>query len=68
MKAGVDVITIDTAHGHSRGVIEKLKEVKAKYPDLQVVVGNIATVRLPKPLPMQEPMRLRWVLVRVRFV
>jgi len=43
VKAGVDVITIDTAHGHSRGVIEKLKEVKSKYPDLQVVVGNIAT-------------------------
>ena len=43
VKAGVDVITIDTAHGHSKGVIEKLKEVKSKYPDLQVVVGNIAT-------------------------
>lgn len=43
VKAGVDVITIDTAHGHSRGVIEKLKEVKSKYPHLQVVVGNIAT-------------------------
>ena len=43
VKAGVDVITIDTAHGHSKGVIEKLKEVKAKYPQLQVVVGNIAT-------------------------
>jgi IMP dehydrogenase len=43
VKAGVDVITIDTAHGHSRGVIQKLKDVKAKYPELQVVVGNIAT-------------------------
>lgn len=43
VKAGVDVITIDTAHGHSKGVIEKLKEVKSKYPALQVVVGNIAT-------------------------
>ena len=43
VKASVDVITIDTAHGHSRGVIEKLKEVKSKYPNLQVVVGNIAT-------------------------
>lgn len=41
--AGVDVITIDTAHGHSKGVIEKLREVKSTYPDLQVVVGNIAT-------------------------
>lgn len=43
VKAGVDVVTIDTAHGHSKGVIEKLKEVKGKYPDLQVIVGNIAT-------------------------
>lgn len=41
--AGVDVITIDTAHGHSKGVVDKLKEVKAKYPNLQVIVGNIAT-------------------------
>lgn len=43
VKAGVDVITIDTAHGHSKGVIDRLKEVKAKYPDLQVIVGNVAT-------------------------
>lgn len=43
VKADVDVVTIDTAHGHSKGVIDKLKEVKAAYPDLQVIVGNIAT-------------------------
>src|SRR5690606_15916135 len=43
VKAGVDVITIDTAHGHSKGVIDKLKEVKAAFPNLQVIVGNIAT-------------------------
>lgn len=43
VKAGVDAVIIDTAHGHSKGVIEKLKEVKKKYKDLQVVVGNIAT-------------------------
>ncbi len=43
VKAGVDVIAIDTAHGHSKGVIDKLKEVKAKYPDLQIIAGNIAT-------------------------
>jgi len=43
VKAGVDVIAIDTAHGHSKGVIDKLKEVKAKFPDLQVIAGNIAT-------------------------
>ncbi|MDX1903159.1 MAG: IMP dehydrogenase [Thermonemataceae bacterium] len=43
--AGVDVVTIDTAHGHSKGVIETLKVVKGKYPDLQVIVGNIATAK-----------------------
>lgn len=41
--AGVDAIVIDTAHGHSRGVIGVLKAVKAKYPEIDVVVGNIAT-------------------------
>jgi IMP dehydrogenase len=39
----VDVIALDTAHGHSQGVINELKKIKAAYPDLQVVVGNIAT-------------------------
>ncbi|MES2810118.1 MAG: IMP dehydrogenase [Bacteroidota bacterium] len=43
VNAGVDVIAIDTAHGHSKGVIDKLKEVKAKYPNLQVIAGNVAT-------------------------
>ena len=41
--AGVDAIVIDTAHGHSRSVIGVLKAVKAKYPQIDVVVGNIAT-------------------------
>lgn len=43
VSAGVDAVIIDTAHGHSKYVIEKLKEVKKKYKELQVVVGNIAT-------------------------
>jgi len=43
VKAGVDVIAIDTAHGHSVHVINKVKEVKSKYPDLQVIAGNVAT-------------------------
>jgi IMP dehydrogenase len=43
VEAGVDAIIIDTAHGHSKGVIDKLKEVKKKYKTLQVIVGNIAT-------------------------
>ncbi|MFT3740287.1 MAG: IMP dehydrogenase [Breznakibacter sp.] len=45
VKASVDAIVIDTAHGHSRGVIETLKEAKRRYPDLQIVVGNIATAQ-----------------------
>src|SRR3989344_7967774 len=40
---GVDVIVIDTAHGHSRGVIEMLKKIKKEFPKLEVIVGNIAT-------------------------
>ena len=40
---GVDVIVIDTAHGHSKGVIEMLKTVKKEFPNLEVIVGNIAT-------------------------
>ena len=43
VEAGVDAIVIDTAHGHTAGVVDKLKEVKNKYPELDVIVGNIAT-------------------------
>ena len=43
VEAGVDAITLDTAHGHSAGVIKELKKVKNAYPQLQVIVGNIAT-------------------------
>ena len=41
--AGVDAIVIDTAHGHSKGVIEKLREAKAAFPSIDIVVGNVAT-------------------------
>ena len=43
VEAGVDAIVIDTAHGHSKGVIGVLKAIKTKYPQIDVVVGNIAT-------------------------
>lgn len=43
VEAGVDAIVIDTAHGHSKGVVDKLHEVKNAFPNLDVVVGNIAT-------------------------
>ena len=49
-QAGVDVITIDTAHGHSKGVIEAARQVKRKFPELDVVVGNIATGEAAKAL------------------
>ena len=48
--AGVDAIVIDTAHGHTKGVASVLKEVKASFPDLDVVVGNIATAAAAKYL------------------
>jgi IMP dehydrogenase len=50
VKAGVDAVIIDTAHGHSKGVIDTLKRVKKEFPDLQVVVGNIATGEAAKML------------------
>lgn len=43
VKAGVDAIVIDTAHGHSKGVVGVLRDVKAAFPEIDVVVGNIAT-------------------------
>jgi IMP dehydrogenase len=50
VNAGVDAIIIDTAHGHTRGVVSVLKDVKAKFPDLEIVVGNIATAEAAKYL------------------
>src|SRR3712207_3148523 len=50
VKAKVDVITIDTAHGHSKGVLVAVKEVKAKYPELQVIAGNVATAEATRDL------------------
>ena len=43
IEANVDVIVIDTAHGHSAGVIETIKKIKAVYPDVQLIAGNVAT-------------------------
>ena len=43
VQAGVDAVVIDTAHGHTKGVVQALKAVKSQHPDLDVVVGNIAT-------------------------
>ena len=48
--AGVDAIIIDTAHGHSAGVVKKLKEAKAAFPQIDIVVGNVATGEAAKML------------------
>ena len=50
VEAGVDVVALDSAHGHSKNIIEKVKEIKAAYPDLQVIAGNIATAEAAKAL------------------
>lgn len=48
--AGVDAVVIDTAHGHSRAVVESLKKVKTSFPDLDVVVGNVGTADAARAL------------------
>tara|TARA_B110000967_G_scaffold151422_1_gene155491 strand:+ start:175 stop:1647 length:1473 start_codon:yes stop_codon:yes gene_type:complete len=50
VKSGVDAVIIDTAHGHTKGVVSVLKSIKSKFPDLDVVVGNIATAEAAKYL------------------
>ncbi|MDB5840724.1 MAG: guaB [Herminiimonas sp.] len=50
VKAGVDVIVVDTAHGHSRGVLDRVKWVKANYPQVDVIGGNIATAAAARAL------------------
>lgn len=52
VKVGVDVISIDTAHGHSKGVIDALKSVKKAFPQVDVIVGNIATGDAAKALAL----------------
>ncbi|OQY16694.1 MAG: IMP dehydrogenase, partial [Desulfobacteraceae bacterium 4572_35.1] len=50
MKAGVDVVVVDTAHGHSQGVIDSVADIKRSYPDLQMIAGNIATAEAAEAL------------------
>jgi len=50
VSAGVDVLFVDTAHGHSRGVLESIRELRQRYPDLQIVGGNVATGAAAKAL------------------
>ena len=50
IEAGVDVIVVDTAHGHSQGVLDRVKWVKQNYPQVQVIGGNIATAQAARDL------------------
>ena len=50
VNAGVDAVVIDTAHGHTKGVVVKLKEVKERFKDIDVIVGNVATAEAAKYL------------------
>lgn len=50
VQAKVDVVTLDTAHGHSKGVIEGVVKIKTKYPELQVIAGNVATYEATEEL------------------
>jgi IMP dehydrogenase len=50
VEAGVDVVIVDTAHGHSKNVIERVRAVKRQYPDLQLIAGNVVTAEGAKAL------------------
>ncbi|MFC0560264.1 IMP dehydrogenase [Halalkalibacter alkalisediminis] len=50
VEAGVDCIVIDTAHGHSKGVLDKVREVRQNYPELTIIAGNVATAHATRDL------------------
>ncbi|MDC3417740.1 IMP dehydrogenase [Aquibacillus salsiterrae] len=50
VEAGVDVIVVDTAHGHSKGVLEQVRVIRDTYPDLDIIAGNVATAEATKAL------------------
>jgi IMP dehydrogenase len=50
VKSGADVLVVDTAHGHSKGVMDTVKKIKKKFPNLQLIAGNIATGEAAKDL------------------
>ncbi len=50
LKAGIDVLVVDTAHGHSQSVIDKVKTIKTQYPNLELIAGNVATAAATKDL------------------
>ncbi|MCK4869721.1 MAG: IMP dehydrogenase [Gammaproteobacteria bacterium] len=50
VEAGVDVLVVDTAHGHAQGVLDRVSWIKSKYPEVQIIAGNIATASAAKAL------------------
>ncbi len=50
VKSGADVLVVDTAHGHSKGVMDTVKKIKKKFPNIQLIAGNIATGEAAKDL------------------
>ncbi len=48
--AGIDILVVDTAHGHSQGVLEKVREIRKAYPEITMVAGNVATAQATKDL------------------
>ncbi|ARI75512.1 IMP dehydrogenase [Halobacillus mangrovi] len=50
VEAGVDALVVDTAHGHSQGVIEQVKRIRAKYPEINIIAGNVATAEATREL------------------
>ena len=50
VEAGVDVLLIDSSHGHSEGVLERIRQARKAYPDLQIIGGNVATAEGAKAL------------------
>lgn len=60
INAGVDVLVVDSAHGHAQGVIDTVAEIKRAFPDAQLVAGNIATAEGPRPSSTPGPTRSRW--------
>ncbi|HHW28107.1 MAG TPA: IMP dehydrogenase [Syntrophomonadaceae bacterium] len=50
VEAGVDVVVVDTAHGHSEGVLKAVEKIKSLYPDLQLIAGNVATAEATRDL------------------
>ncbi|WP_226038309.1 IMP dehydrogenase [Aquibacillus saliphilus] len=50
VEAGVDILVLDTAHGHSQGVLDQVKRVRAKYPEIDIIAGNVATADATREL------------------